>query len=82
MRRRVPGVVIRDAVLDRLNKTPPDRWRAEGIEICIEIIEQVRQIKGVAGIHVMAYRQEEAVAEIIQRLGLVPRVSPAEIGAG
>lgn len=82
MRTRVPGVVIPDALVDRLKKTPRDRWRAEGIEICIEIIEQIRQIKGVAGIHVMAYRQEEAVAEIIQRLGLVPRLSPAEIGAG
>jgi methylenetetrahydrofolate reductase (NADPH) len=82
MRTRVPGVAIPDALVDRLKKTPRDRWRAEGIEICIEIIEQIRQIKGVAGIHVMAYRQEEAVAEIIQHLGLVPRLSPAEIGAG
>jgi methylenetetrahydrofolate reductase (NADPH) len=82
MRTRVPGVVIPNALIERLEKTPRGRWRAEGIEICIEIIEQIRQIKGVAGIHVMAYRQEEAVAEIIQRLGLVPRVSPAEAGAG
>ena len=81
MRTCVPGVVIPDAVVDRLKKTPRDRWRAQGIEICVEIIEQIRQVKGVAGIHVMAYRQEEAIAEIIQRLGLVPRLSPAEIGA-
>jgi methylenetetrahydrofolate reductase (NADPH) len=82
MRTHVPGVVIPDSLVDRLKKTPRDKWRAEGIEICIEIIEQIRQIKGVAGIHVMAYRQEEAVAEIVQRVGLSPRVSPAEIGAG
>jgi methylenetetrahydrofolate reductase (NADPH) len=82
MRTHVPGVVIPDAVVDRLKKTPPDRWRAEGIEICIEIIEQIRQIKGVAGIHMMAYRQEEVIAEIIERLGLVPRVTTAEIGIG
>jgi methylenetetrahydrofolate reductase (NADPH) len=82
MRTHVPGVVIPDAVVDRLKKTPPDRWRAEGIKICIEIIEQIRQIKGVAGIHMMAYRQEEVIAEIIERLGLVPRVAPAEIGIG
>jgi methylenetetrahydrofolate reductase (NADPH) len=82
MRTRVPGVVIPDAVIERLKKTPPERWHAEGMQICSEIIEQVRQIEGVAGIHVMAYRQEEAVSEIIQGAGLFPRVSPAEIGAG
>jgi methylenetetrahydrofolate reductase (NADPH) len=82
MRTRVPGVVIPDSIVERLKKTPRNRWREEGIQICIEIIEQVRQIEGIAGIHVMAYRQEEAVAEIIQRVGLFPRLSPAEIGVG
>jgi methylenetetrahydrofolate reductase (NADPH) len=82
MRTRVPGVVIPEAFVDRLKKTPSDRWHEEGMKICIEIIEQVREIEGVAGIHVMAYRQEEVVAEIIQRVGLFPRVSPAEIGVG
>jgi methylenetetrahydrofolate reductase (NADPH) len=80
MRTRVPGVVIPDSVIDRLKKTPRDRWREEGIQICIEIIEQIRAIEGIAGVHVMAYRQEETVAEIIQRVGLFPRVSSAEIG--
>jgi methylenetetrahydrofolate reductase (NADPH) len=80
MRTRVPGVVIPDSLLGRLKKTPRDRWREEGIQIGIEIIEQVRAIEGIAGIHVMAYRQEETVAEIIQRVGLFPRVSSAEIG--
>jgi methylenetetrahydrofolate reductase (NADPH) len=82
MRTRVPGIVIPDSLIERLKKTSRDRWRAEGIQICIELIEQIRGIEGVAGIHVMAYRQEEAVAEIIQRVGLFPRVSPAEIGVG
>lgn len=82
MRTRVPGVVIPDSFVERLKKTPRDRWRAEGIQICREIIEGVREIKGVAGIHIMAYRQEEVVSEIIQSVGLFPRVSPAEIGIG
>lgn len=82
MRTRVPGVVIPDSLIERLKKTPHDRWRAEGIRICIELIEQIREIEGVAGIHVMAYRQEEAVVEIIRRVGLFPRVSPEEIGVG
>ena len=73
MRRKVPGVHVPDGVIERLKKTPKDRWQEEGMQICVEIIEQVRGIEGVAGVHVMAYRQEEAVAEIIRRAGLFPR---------
>jgi methylenetetrahydrofolate reductase (NADPH) len=73
MRTRVPGVVIPDEVVERLRKTPKERKQAEGKQICVEIIQQVREIEGVAGVHVMAYRQEELVAEIVQEAGLLPR---------
>jgi len=73
MRTKVPGVFIPDAVVERLRKTPKKQKRAEGKKICVEIIQQVREIKGVAGIHVMAYRQEELVAEIVEDAGLLPR---------
>jgi len=73
MRTQVPGVVIPDEVVERLRKTPGARQRAEGKRICIEIIQQVQEIQGVAGVHVMAYRQEELVAEIIEEAGLLPR---------
>ena len=73
MRENVPGVHIPDAIVDRLEKTPKERRREEGKRICVEIIEQVREIPGVSGIHVMAYRQEELVAQIIEEAGLFPR---------
>ncbi len=73
MRTKVPGVWIPDTVVDRLAKTPAKQKAEEGKRICIEIIEQVRQIEGVHGIHLMAYRQEETVAEIVHRAGLLPR---------
>jgi methylenetetrahydrofolate reductase (NADPH) len=73
MRTKVPGVHIPDAIVERLRKTPTEQKRAEGKRICIEIIQQVRQIEGVSGVHVMAYRQEELVAEIIEEAGLLPR---------
>lgn len=76
MRTRVPGVVIPDALVERLKKTPKEHAAEEGMNICVEIIEQVREIPGIAGVHVMAYRQEEVVAEIIRRAGLFPRISP------
>jgi methylenetetrahydrofolate reductase (NADPH) len=73
MRSKVPGGFIPDAIVDRMNKTPKKQKRAEGKKICVEIIQQIREIEGVAGIHVMAYRQEELVAEIVHEAGQFPR---------
>ncbi len=75
MRTKIPGVVIPDAIVERLRKTPKKQKRNEGKRICVEIIQQVREIDGVAGVHVMAYRQEEMVSEIIEESGLLPRFS-------
>ena len=65
IRKHVPGVHIPDAVVARLAGAQDQR--AEGKRICIDVIQEVRELKGVAGVHVMAYRQEEAVAEIIDK---------------
>lgn len=73
MRTKVPGVHIPDAIVERLRKTPKEKKVEEGKRICVEIIQQVREIEGVSGVHVMAYRQEELVAEIISEAGLLPR---------
>lgn len=69
MRTHVPGVHIPDAIVARMGgAADPAR---EGRAICIELIAQIREIKGVAGVHVMAYRQEESVAEVIERSGVL-----------
>ena len=73
IRSKVPGVVIPDAVIRRLKGVQKGRQREEGKRLCIEIIRQIREIEGVRGVHVMAYRQEELVAEIIEEAGLFPR---------
>jgi methylenetetrahydrofolate reductase (NADPH) len=73
MRTKVPGVYIPDAIVERLRKTPKKQKRDEGKRICVEIIQQVREIAGVAGVHVMAYRQEELVAQIVDDAKLLPR---------
>ncbi|MCB0183326.1 MAG: methylenetetrahydrofolate reductase [Caldilineaceae bacterium] len=73
MRTKVPGVWIPDAIVERLAKTPKKAQLEEGKRICIEIIQQVRELAGVHGVHIMAYRQEEAVAEIVERAGLLQR---------
>lgn len=76
MRTKIPGVQIPDAIVQRLQKTDKAKQSEEGMQICVEIIEQVRQIQGVAGIHLMAYRQEETIAEIVRRAQLFPRITP------
>lgn len=48
-------------------------WGAEGIQICVELIQQLRQIEGVAGVHIMAIEWEDAVKAIVEGAGLYPR---------
>ena len=50
-----------------------EAWRSEGIKVCIELIQQVQEMEGVAGVHVMAIEWEEAVEPIVQGAGLLPR---------
>lgn len=69
MRSNVPGIHVPDHVIDRMEKA--DKPAAEGKKICIELIQQVREIAGVAGIHVMAYRREHQVSEIILESGVL-----------
>ncbi|HEY3787017.1 MAG TPA: methylenetetrahydrofolate reductase [Steroidobacteraceae bacterium] len=65
MRTHVPGLHIPDQIVARLaGASEPAR---EGRKLCIELIQEIRTIRGVSGIHLMAYRQEESVAEIIDR---------------
>jgi methylenetetrahydrofolate reductase (NADPH) len=70
------GVIIPDGVIDRLEGSADQK--AEGRKICAEYIEQVREIDGVAGVHVMAINQDEAIPEILA----AARVGPAHRGAG
>jgi methylenetetrahydrofolate reductase (NADPH) len=75
MRSNVPGIHIPDAVIDRLERaTQP---AAEGTELCIELMQRIREITGVAGIHVMAFRREHLVSEIVLRSGIRGGQRPA-----
>jgi methylenetetrahydrofolate reductase (NADPH) len=83
MRSKLPGVHIPDTVIQRMSGATDQL--TEGRKICVDLVQEIREIKGVAGVHVMAYRQEEAVAEIIQRSGVLagrqpwhPRLKPAD----
>jgi methylenetetrahydrofolate reductase (NADPH) len=69
IRTHVPGVHIPDAVLKRLAGAQDQA--AEGRQLCIDLIQEIRTIRGVHGVHVMAFRQEHTVAEIIERSGVL-----------
>jgi len=69
MRSNVPGIHIPDHVIDRMEKA--DKPGLEGKKLCIELIQQLREIEGVKGVHVMAYRREHLVSEIVEESGVL-----------
>jgi 5,10-methylenetetrahydrofolate reductase len=74
MRANVAGVHIPDHVIARLEGAKDQK--AEGKKICVELIQQIREMKGVSGVHVMAYRQEEYVSEIVHESGVLRGRTP------
>lgn len=75
MKNRVPGMDVPDEIVKRLADTPKEKQAEEGINICVEAIERLKDVKGVAGFHIMAIEWEEKVPEIVKRAGLFPRPS-------
>jgi len=68
MRSNVPGVHIPDSVIDRLKGA--DDQKKEGVNLCVDLIQEIKEIKGVSGVHIMAYKQEHNVPDIVERSGV------------
>ena len=84
MNNNVPGMSVPDHIIERMEdavkgisaddkKARMEASRAEGIRICIEQIEEIKEIEGVAGVHIMAIEWEAAVKPIVKGAGLYPR---------
>ncbi|HDL90487.1 MAG TPA: methylenetetrahydrofolate reductase, partial [Thermodesulforhabdus norvegica] len=73
MARFVPGLDVPDYYLKRLAGVEKKKQAEEGIKIAVEQIQEIREIEGVAGIHLMAIEWEHKVPEIIKAAGLYPR---------
>ena len=73
MAKRVAGMDVPDAVIKRMAGVSKEKADDEGVKICLETIAELREIKGVHGIHIMAIEWEEKVAEIVEAAGLLPR---------
>jgi methylenetetrahydrofolate reductase (NADPH) len=90
LRDNVPGVTVPDVLVRRMEDAAKgidendkearrNAWQSEGQKICVELIQQLREVEGVAGVHIMAIEWEQAVRPIVEAAGLLPRPAP---GAG
>lgn len=70
MKNKVAGMDIPDEIIGRMEGVDKKSQANEGIAICLETIAKLREIKGVAGVHIMAIEWEEAVREIVRQAGL------------
>lgn len=73
MKNEVAGMDIPDEIVSRMKGLDKEKAAEEGVNICIEIAEEVRQIEGVRGLHVMAVSWASILPELVTRLGLHPR---------
>ena len=71
MRDYVSGVSVPEGIVARMENAKDPRQ--EGINICLEIIEELKQIPGLHGIHIMAVAWEAVVRIIVDKASLVPR---------
>ncbi len=71
MRDSVAGLTVPDYYIERLEKAADAA--EEGIRICVEQIQRLQRIEGIAGVHLMAIEWEKRVPEILERAGLLPR---------
>ena len=73
MKNRVPGMDVPDEVVKRLSGVPKEKQAEEGIQMAVEDMQRLKEVKGVSGFHIMAIEWEQKVAEIVERAGLLPR---------
>jgi methylenetetrahydrofolate reductase (NADPH) len=70
MNSKVAGMDVPEAVIQRMAGVPKQEAAQEGIKICLETIAELRETKGVHGVHIMAIEWEQAVGEIVSAAGL------------
>jgi methylenetetrahydrofolate reductase (NADPH) len=71
MRQNLYGTTIPDAIIERMDAAKEPKQ--EGVAICVELLQQLAEIPGIAGAHLMAPLNEAAVPATIERSGLLKR---------
>jgi len=73
LRDQVPGIDVPDHVIDRMDGVPPARQPEEGVRIATEIVQEVKRLPGIRGVHLMAIRNEAGIHRVLEDAGLLPR---------
>jgi methylenetetrahydrofolate reductase (NADPH) len=73
MQKRVPGIDVPDEIVKRMGGVPKEKQAEEGLNLAVDQIEELKEVEGVRGFHIMAIEWEEKVPEIVERVGLYPR---------
>ncbi len=73
MKNMVPGMDVPDELIERIKGVDKEKRAQEGIKIAIETIQQLKEIEGIHGVHIMAIEWEEMVPKIAEAAGLLPR---------
>ncbi|MEN6356273.1 MAG: methylenetetrahydrofolate reductase [Armatimonadota bacterium] len=71
MRNNVPGMSIADEYFSRMKSA--DDPKEEGVAICVETIKRLKEIPGIAGVHIMPVMWESITPRIVEEAGLLPR---------
>lgn len=71
MRDNVSGISVPDEIVTRMEEARD--VKEEGVKIALEIIDQIKEIGGIHGIHIMAVAWEDIVPVIVERANLLPR---------
>ena len=78
MQKRVPGMDVPDEIVKRIGGVPKEKQAEEGINLAVDQIEELKEVAGIRGFHIMAIEWEEKVPEIVERIGLYPRPKLAD----
>lgn len=73
MKNKVAGMDVPEDLIKRMEGVAKNKQKEEGIKICVETIQKLKEMDGVKGVHIMAIEWEEAVGEIVEKAGLLPR---------
>lgn len=73
LRDHVPGIDVPEEVIRRMEGVPKEAQADEGVAIALEIVQELRQMPGIAGVHVMSINWEAAVPRVVEGSGLLPR---------
>lgn len=73
MAEKVPGIDVPAELLARMDGTPKEKQASEGVKIGVELVHQLREMPGVAGVHLISIKAPQVIAEVVEACDLLPR---------